>query len=102
MTWSSHLKGICDIFNYSDDNTVTCHGITIPEVKKKAETVINKMLCWFKINQMKVNDDIILYFCKNKTINDEYMYVSVGSNEIMSSSYVKLLGVYFDQKLSYD
>ncbi len=39
----------------------------------------------------------ILYFAK--TINNEY--ASVGSNEITSSSYVKLLGVYFDQKLSY-
>ncbi len=73
-----------------------CHGITVP--------VINKMLDWFKINQMKVNDDNFQYtcivFCKNKTINNEY--VSVGSNEIMSSSYVKFLGdLYFDQKLSY-
>ncbi len=60
------------------------------------------MLNWFKINQMKVNEDKFQYilFCKNKTINDEY--VSIGSNEIMSRSHVKLLGVYFDQKLSYD
>ena len=28
--------------------------------------------------------------------------VQVGNNEIMSSSYVKLLGVYFDQKLIFD
>ncbi len=62
---------MCEIFNHADDNTATCHGITVPEVKKKAETVINKMLNWFKINQMKVNDNKFQYivFCKNKTIN---------------------------------
>ena len=60
------------------------------------------MLDWFKINQMKLNYNKFQYieFCKNKTINGEYL--SVGSNEIMSSSYVKLHGVYFDQKLSYE
>ncbi len=93
------LKGLCEIFNYASDNTVTCHGTTVPEVKKKAETVTTKILNWFKVNQMKVNDDKFQYivFCRNKTISNEY--VAVGSNEIMSSSCVTLLGVYFDQKL---
>ena len=50
---------------------------------------------------MKVNDDKFQYCSLQKqTVNDEY--VSVGRNGIMSSSYVKLLGVYLDQKLSFD
>ena len=51
---------------------------------------------------MKVNDDKFQYFvfCRNKTFSDAC--VQVGDNEIKSSSYVKLLGVYFDQKLILD
>ncbi len=55
---------------------------------------------------MKLNDEKInipgIVFCRNKTINAEY--VSVRSNEIRSSSCVKLLSskVYFDQKLLFD
>ncbi len=60
------------------------------------------MLDGVKVNQMKVNHDKFQYivFCRNKTISDEY--ISVRSNEIMSSSCVKVLGVYFDQKLIFD
>ncbi len=88
---------VTQIFNYTDDNTLMCHGKTVSEVKRKAETDINKMLDWFKVNQIKVNDEKFqsIAFGRNKTISDEY--VLVGSNEIMSSFCVKLLGVYFDQ-----
>ncbi len=99
------LEDLCEIFNYADDNTVTCHGKTVTEVKEKAEIVINKMLDWFKVNQMKVTDDKFQYivFCRNKTISGES--VRVGSNEIMSrscQSCVKLLAAYFDLKLIFD
>ena len=56
-------------FNYVHDNTITCHGKTLIEGKGKADTVISKMLDWFKVNQMKVNDDKFQYFVfrRNKT-----------------------------------
>ncbi len=84
------LEDLYEIFNYAD-NIVTCHCITLPEYKEKEETVINKMfLDWFKVNQMKVNDDkfLCIKYCKNKNIS--YEYVNVGSSEITSSSCVKL------------
>ncbi len=51
---------------------------------------------------MKVNGDKFQYIvcCRNKTFREECM--QVGNNEIKSSPYVKLLGVYFDQKLIFD
>ncbi len=45
------------------------------------------MLDWFKVIQIKVNDDKFHYMysvCRNKTISDEY--VSVECNDIMASS----------------
>ncbi len=93
------LQDVCEMFNYYDVNTVKCHGKILPEVKEKAETVISKMLDCFKVNQMKVNDDKFQYivFCRNKTFSEAY--VQVGNNEIKLSFYVKLHGVYFDQRL---
>ncbi len=64
------LQDLCEIFNYADDNTVTCHGKSLPEVKEKAQTVISKISHWFKVNQIKINDDNFQYivFCRKKDI----------------------------------
>ncbi len=87
------------MFNSADDNTVACHCVTVSAVKEVAETVINKMLVWLKVNQMKVNNgafEYIVFFQQqtHETISDKY--VRLGGNEIMPSSCAKLLGVYFD------
>ena len=50
---------------------------------------------------MKVNDENQhIVFCGNKTFSEAC--VQVSNNEIKSSPYVKLLGVYFDQNFSFD
>ncbi len=69
----------------------------------KAETiiVIDKMLDWFSVNKINANNDKFQYilFSRNGLRNDEY--ARVGSCEVKAESCVKLLGVHFDQQLSF-
>ncbi len=56
------LEHMWDIGNHTADSTFTCQGITVPEVKEKAETVISKMLDWFKVKSGIVNNKMLDWF----------------------------------------
>ena len=88
------LERLCDIFNYADDNTVCCYGKSVKDVKDKLEDVINKMLYWFEVNEMKVNNDKFQFilFSKNGMCKDEL--IKVGDTVIMMQNVVKLLGFF--------
>ncbi len=36
------LEDMCEIFNYPDDNTVTCHSTTDPDVRKRQKLLLIK------------------------------------------------------------
>ena len=93
---------MCAIFNYADDNTVCCHGKNIVDIKRALENVISEMLHWFKLNEMKVNNDKfqLILFSKNGINSEES--ITVGDVIIPNQNVVKLLGVQFDNMLSFD
>ncbi len=51
------LADMCDGFNYADDNTACCYDTSIQGVLKKLNNVVSKMLIWFGMFEMKVNND---------------------------------------------
>ncbi len=64
------LTDICDIFNYADDNAVSCYGATVQGVLYKLNNVVSTMLTWFTLNEIKVNNNkfqlIVSYRAQNK------------------------------------
>ncbi len=56
------LEHRCNIGNYAADGTVTCQGITVPEVREKAERVISKMLDWFTVKAGIVINEMLDWF----------------------------------------
>ena len=78
------MAKLCEIFNYADDNTVCCYGKILKEVKCQLENVITKMLSWFKINEMKVNNDKfqLILFSKNGMYSDESLKVDGARHDI--------------------
>ncbi len=65
------LEDMYELYNYADDNTAMWQK-KVAEVRIKAETVIDKMLDWFCINKMKVNNDIqYILFNRNWLSNYE-------------------------------
>ena len=48
---------MCDLFNYADDNTMTCNGSSSEEVMYKLKNDVTIVIDWFERNLMKASPD---------------------------------------------
>ena len=85
------------IANYADDNSTYTVKQTVDEMLKTLEAETNTVLNWFKMNEMKSNDDK----CHLIVINNNNTSVCLGSEIIESSNSVELLGVTIDNNLKF-
>ena len=81
--------------NYADDNTIYVVEGNIDDLLKTLEPETIVILNWFKINEMKSNDDK----CHLIVCNQEKVSVTLGNETIKNSSSVELLGVNIDPNL---
>ena len=84
--------------NYADDNTIYAVEGNIDDLLKTLEKETTVILNWFKINEMKSNDDK----CHLIVCNLENVSVTLGNETIKNSSSVELLGVNIDTNLNFD
>ena len=96
----SILDNDINVYNYADDNTLTSSGYDYDVVQDKLVRNIEKVMQWFEENDMKINPDKFQYivFGKNESIKD----IKIGNVNIQPVNYVKVLGVYLDNKLNFD
>ena len=96
------MRENCDIYNYADDNTISCDASNLEEVKVKMVNILNNMLCWFKQNGLKANPEKfqMILFGRNHSFDNQSIIV----NDIclMNQTNVKLLGVYIDSKFDFN
>ena len=85
------------IANYADDNSTYTVKQTVDEMLNTLETETNTVLNWFKLNEMKSNDDK----CHLIVVNNDNASVCLGSEIIESSNSVELLGVTIDNNLKF-
>ena len=75
--------------NYADDNTIYTVESNIENLLNTLEKETSLILNWFKINEMKSNDDKChLMVCKKKNVS-----VTLGNETIKESNSVELLGI---------
>ena len=91
----------CDIFNYADDNTISCYGSSATEVCDKLIPAIDIVLKWFKLNYMQANPNKFQFIMFGKDANKIAIDIDEGIR-IESETDVKLLGIIIDDKLSFD
>ena len=96
----SILDNDIDVYNYADDNTLTSSGYDYDVVQDKLVRNIEKVMQWFEENDMKINPDKFQYivFGKNESIKD----IKIGNVNIQPVNYIKVLGLYLDNKLNFD
>ena len=77
------IIGLCDVYNYANDNTVCCVGDTVTKVTEQLEHVSSVIIKWFELNMMKANPDkfLVMIFDRNKNENDVNV-INVNSVEI--------------------
>ncbi len=91
------LADMCDTFNYADDNTACCYDTSIQGVLKKLNKVVYKMLIWFSMFEMKVNNDKFQLIDTPGT--ERSLSVNVDEIIIQNQPVVKLLGLHVDSYL---
>ena len=88
------------LYNYADDNTVTCISPSANQLKVDIELCGNVMTDWFKCNYMKANPDkyqAIIF--GNKADNPSTL--TIRGIDVSCQENVKLLGIYIDSTLSF-
>ena len=96
------MKKYCNVFNYADDNTISCTGNTIESVKNDLALSLDVMMNWFVINGMKANPDKfqLIFFGKSDMYQNEC--ITLNNLSIKHQTSVKLLGVNIDSRLKFD
>ena len=90
---------LLDIANYADDNTPFACAESIPSVVSQLESESKILLNWIRNNGLKANPDKFHLILSDT--NQEYS-VKMDKITIQNSNSEKLLGIKFDNKLTFD
>ena len=86
------------VANYADDNSPFCVTETIPHVIDNLEVESKNLLSWIQYNGLKANPDKFHLLLSEK---DKSLTMKVGGFDIENSLTEKLLGVTFDNKMTF-
>ena len=89
--------GIC---NYADDNTVYASGENIVVIKQTLERALASSAKWFQINGLRLNADKCELIVLGGPLSDP-LTLCLQGEELKESDSAKLLGIEFDNKLSF-
>ncbi len=95
------LSEYVNIYNYADDNTISCNGLSIAEAKEKMSIGLDVMIDWFHNNGLKANPEKFQLIFFGRNCNSENEELIFKNNTINGKNTVKLLGVHIDQKLEF-
>ena len=89
------------IYNYADDNTISCVESDVIVLKRKLEKDCKQAVRWFESNSMKANTDKfqLMFITRNDRIGS--VAISVGDSEIAPTHSIKVLGIELDDKLRF-
>ena len=86
------------IANYTDDNTAYTVAKFIENLLSTLEDETSAILDWFRINEMKSNDDK----CNLIVAKNENLSIKLGNELIESCNLVDLLGITIDNELKFN
>ena len=87
-----------DIANYADDNTSYSSNINLNKVLHDLEKISNTLFKWFTDNLLKANPEKS-HLLTNST---QEIQINIGEIAISNSKCEKLLGIHFDNKLTFE
>jgi len=95
------MEDHCDMYNYADDNTMSkCHVDPIV-IKSSLEASASVAIKWFSDNNMKANPEKFQAMVLSRNNNVDITF-SINDVTIVPTKCVKLLGIYIDNKLSFN
>ena len=88
----------CEIANYAYNNSPYCQGKNIEFVMSQLEKDANLLITWVVDNSMRANHDKFHLLLDS----DTNLSIKVDNYEIKNSNEEKLLGITFDNKLTFE
>ena len=90
------------IYNYADDNTLSCIDSSIDLIKEKLQLDCVTAMKWFESNNMKANADKFQLMFLNRQHSYSDQALNINSCIIKATSSITILGIEFDDKLNFD
>ena len=94
------IENICGIYNYADDNTLSCVSKDPCEIQRTLEHALNVSLKWFDDNFMIANPTKFQAMLLGP--DDIEIKINVHGKTIEMQHSVKLLGIQIDNKLTFN
>jgi hypothetical protein len=88
------------ILNYADDNTLVYSHDNKDTMVTKLEIASQQAIKWFEQNKMKANPDKFQTLFLNRK-KDQNVYFTINGSSISPDTSVKLLGITFDNELTF-
>ena len=90
--------------NYAYDNTITYFLMFLSCLKTTLENESTEAINWLKQNNMLVNPKKfqVLFLSRNQELITSDILLNINSNSIISSNWVKLLGIKIDSSLNFE
>ena len=95
-----HFVESCCLYNYSDDNTVSCSNNSLENVIRKVSEDSVLLIMWFLNNKMKANPEKVQAIAVCEKTKDEDITFYLENNVIKCKENVKLLEVAIDFQLN--
>ena len=92
----------CDLYNYADDNTLSCSDNSAENVKLRLESESRILTQWFSDNHMKAKPDKFQGLCIGNKTKEQSISFNLDGNTIFCEDSAKLLGVTIDFRLKFD
>lgn len=93
------LEKECVVYNYADDNTLSCAHPEANIVKGTLEKACSSAITWFDSNYMKVNPDKFQFLLLHGHTS---FSLNISGHTINPTQVIKLLGVHIDKNLNFN
>ena len=97
-----NLKLNGKVYNYADDNTISCVESDLSELKIKLQSDCLQSMDWFEKNNMKANASKFQLMFLSRNCESEGDYILLDGSEIKSSKSITILGVELDMHLKFN
>ena len=95
----------CSLFNYADDNVVSCAGSLVEEIRHVVSREINNLLDWFNANSLAANPSkfqaMLLSNMYTSTLEAELGLV-INDTQVNYTDSITILGVIVDDELNFN
>ena len=97
-----YLINSCNFYNYADDNTISFSSKDMTTIDYNLRKEVNTLLTWFRLNGFKANPEKFQFMLISKYVGSTgHKLIINDSITINSDSTMKILGVTFDNKLTF-